>query len=132
MKLTDWLFAGPKAAEKVLDGTIAGIDKLFYTEEEKSDAKAKYLEMWLKLQEMLGEETSIRGMTRRILAVMVVGVYVLLSLFSVAVWKWDQAYADFVWEVANAGQYGWMTLTVVVFYFGPYVIERMFAKKNGA
>jgi hypothetical protein len=130
MKLTDWLFAGPKAAEKVLDGTIAGIDKLVFTEEEKNDARKEALAMWLKLQEMMGEETSVRGMTRRILAVMVVGVYIVLSLLSVAVWPWMKDWADFIWEVANAGQYGWMTLTVVVFYFGPYVIERMFAKKT--
>jgi hypothetical protein len=129
MKLFDWLTAGPKAAEKVLDGAISGIDKLVYTDEEKADARKEFMEHWLKLQATLGEETTVRGVTRRLLALLVVGTYVGLSVGSVLVWKFDKAYADFIWEVANAGQYGYMTLAVVVFYFGPYVFERLFGKK---
>lgn len=130
MKFWDWLTAGPKAAEKVLDGTIAGIDKLVLTEEERLDARKSFIDSWLKLQAILGEETTVRGVTRRLLALLVVGTYVLLSIGAVAVWKFDKAFADFIWEVANAGQYGYMTLAVVVFYFGPYVFERLFGKKG--
>jgi hypothetical protein len=130
MKFFDWITAGPKAAEKVLDAGIAGVDKLFYTDEERAEARKELAAGWIKLQETLGEETTVRGMTRRILAVMVVGVYIFLSLMCVAVWKFDKGYADFIWEVANAGQYGYMTLAVVVFYFGPYVFERIFGKKG--
>lgn len=130
MRLWDWLTAGPKAAEKVLDGTIAGIDKLVLTEEERLDARKDFIESWLKLQATLGEETTVRGVTRRLLALLVVGTYVFLSIGAVAVWKFDKAFADFIWEVANAGQYGYMTLAVVVFYFGPYVFERLFGKKG--
>lgn len=131
MKLKDlfgWMASGPAAADKVLDGAVSGIDKLFYTEEERSDAKAKLLDHWLNLQATLGEETSVRGVTRRILAVAFSGVYILLTLVAAAVWPMQSAYADFLWEIAN-GQYGWIVLTVVVFYFGPYVIERVLGKK---
>ena len=130
MNLFGWLTAGPKAAEKVLDGTIAGIDKLILTDEEKQDFIHQAGDQWLKLQQMLGEETSVRGVTRRIIAIMCIGTYILLSLGSVAVWKWDQKYADFIWEVANAGQYGYMTLTIVVFYFGTYLVQKMVTKKE--
>jgi hypothetical protein len=58
MRLFDWLTAGPKAAEKVLDGTISGIDKLILTEEERIDARQKFLDSWLQLQATLGEETT--------------------------------------------------------------------------
>src|SRR5688500_16654198 len=118
MRLFDWLTAGPKAAEKILDGTISGLDKLVLTEEERHDFMQKAGEQWLELQKLLGEETSVRGVTRRILAVMCVGVYIVLSLLSVAVWKFDKAFADFIWEVVNAGYYGYLALTIVAFYFG--------------
>jgi hypothetical protein len=129
MRLTDWLFAGPKAAEKILDGTISGIDKIFYTEEERADAKAKVFDQWLKLQEMLGEETSVRGMTRRILAIMFCGVYMLLTIGAAVAWPWAEKYADFLWEIANA-QYGWITMSVAIFYFGPYAFEKFFGVKK--
>lgn len=130
MNLFGWLMAGPAAAEKVLDGAISGIDKIVYTEEEKADLRAKLGDQWIELQKTLGEETTVRGVTRRILAVMCVGVYIFLSLFCVAVWKFDKLYADFIWEVANAGQYGYITLTIVAFYFGPYFLEKLLGKKG--
>lgn len=130
MNIFKWIFGAPSAAEKVLDGAVNGIDKLVYTEEERAEAKEKFLEHWLKLQATLGEETTVRGVTRRILAVLFCGTYVLLTLVAAAVWPWMKEYADFLWEIAN-GQYGWIVLTVVVFYFGPYVIERMLGKKSG-
>jgi hypothetical protein len=129
MKFFEWITAGPRAAEKVLDAGISGIDKLVYTEEEKAEARGKMLDSWIKLQETLGEETTVRGVTRRILAVMFCGVYVLLTLVAAVVWPWMKDYANFLWEIAN-GQYGWITMSVAVFYFGPYVFERMFAKKG--
>lgn len=131
MKFWDWLTAGPKAAEKVLDGAISGIDKIVYTEEERADAKAKLLDKWLELQAMLGEETSVRGVTRRMLALLFCGTYVFLTILAALVWPWMNDYASFLWEIAN-GQYGWIVLSVTVFYFGPYVIERMLGKKNGS
>ena len=125
MKFFDWIFGASSAAEKVLDSTVSGIDKLVYTEEERADARTTALDAWLKLQAMMGEETTVRGVTRRILSVMCIGTYILLSLLSVAVWTFNKAYADFIWEVANAGQYGWITLAIVAFYFGPYFLQKL-------
>jgi hypothetical protein len=130
MKFSDifgFLSSGPRAAEKVLDAGISGIDKIVYTEEEKADARQKMLDIWMELQKTLGEETSVRGVTRRILAIMFCSSYILLSLGSVAVWKWDKAYADFMWDVAQ-GTYGTLTLTVAAFYFGPYFIQKLLGK----
>jgi hypothetical protein len=132
VKLLDWIFGASNSSGKVLDAGISGIDKLVYTEEEKAEARSQLLDHWIKLQATLGEETTVRGVTRRILAVMFCGAYVLLTLLAAAVWPWGdhwKAYADFLWEVAN-GQYGWITMTVVVFYFGPYVFERFFSPKK--
>jgi hypothetical protein len=129
VKLFDWIFGASNSAGKVIDGAIAGIDKIVYTEEEKADARSKLLEQWIKLQETLGEETTVRGVTRRILAIMFCGAYILLSVSSAFIWPFWQEYANFLWEVAN-GQYGWITTAVAVFYFGPYAFEKMLSAKK--
>jgi hypothetical protein len=131
MKLTSWLFGASNAADKILDAGINGIDKLVYTEEEKAEARKELLAHWIKLQETLGEETTVRGVTRRILAVSFCSVYILLTLVAAAVWPFVENYANFLWEIAN-GQYGWIVMTVVVFYFGPYVFERFFSPKKAS
>lgn len=131
MKLLDIFRSGPAAADKVLDATIAGIDKLVYTDEEKAEARKALLDNWLDLQKTLGEETSIRGVTRRILACVYSGTYVFLTLAAVGVWKFDPEYADFMWDIAQ-GTYGTITLTVAAFYFGPYFIQKLLGKKTGA
>ena len=45
------LFSTPKSIEKVMDGVYNGVDKIFYTDEEKADARAKaqviYQKLWL-------------------------------------------------------------------------------------
>jgi hypothetical protein len=129
MSFLDWFTAGPKAAEQVLDAGIRGVDALVFTDEEKATARAKLMDGWIELQKTLGEETTVRGVTRRILAIMFSGVYILLSVGAVAVWKFDKEYADFMWDVAN-GTYGTISLTVVAFYFGPYFIEKLLGRKT--
>lgn len=128
MNIFKWFSSGPAAAEKVLDAGIRGVDAIVYTEEEKADARMKLLDGWVELQKTLGEETSVRGVTRRILAFMYGGAYVVLSLGAVAAWKFDKEYADFMWDVAN-GTYGTITLTIVAFYFGPYFIQQLIGRK---
>lgn len=122
--LTSFFVAGPDAASKVLDAGIKGLDALVFTDEEKATYIKSLGDQWLKLQEMLGEETSIRGVTRRILALLVLVPYVGLNLLAAGVYLWRADYASFLFNVAN-GQFGWMALGVMAFYFGPYMIQRM-------
>lgn len=129
MKLRDlfgWFSSGPAAAEKVLDGAIRGIDKIIYTEEEKVEAQQKLSEWWLELQKTLGEETSVRGITRRLLTFLTVLPYTLMVVTAAVAWNFNKEYANFLLSLAESN-FGIIVLTIVVFYFGP-LVGRIFAK----
>ena len=121
---------GSKAAEKVLGGAVDGIDKLVYTDEEKAEFRGKLADAWIELQKTLGEETSVRGVTRRILAVAFSGFYLLASVLAIGFWPFYKEYSDFIWEVTN-GTHGYITLAIVAFYFGPYFLMQAFEKLTG-
>jgi hypothetical protein len=123
MNIFKWFVSGSEAASKVLDGAVKGIDALVYTEEERAVMKQKLGDQWLELQKALGEETTVRSVTRRILAVLIVVPFVFLILFAAFVYKFDTEYAKFLLSLAES-QFGWLVLGVAGFYFGPYMMQR--------
>lgn len=128
MNILKWFSSGPAAAEKVLDAGIKGIDALVFTDEERAALHKELASNWLELQKVLGEETTVRSVTRRVIAIMVVGPFVALVLGAAAAFPFSQEYAKFLLELAQS-QFGWLTLGVAGFYFGPHMIQRMSAKK---
>lgn len=128
MNILKWFASGPEAAGKVLDAGVKGIDALVFTDEERAVMHKELAANWLELQKVLGEETTVRSVTRRVIAVMVVGPFVTLVLGAAAAFPFDQEYAKFMLALAES-QFGWLTLGVAGFYFGPHMIQRMSAKK---
>ena len=123
MNIFKWFASGSEAASKVMEGAVKGIDALVYTDEEKAVARQKLADQWLELQKALGEETTVRSVTRRILAVMVVGCFTVLVMGAAVAYLFDQAYAKFLLELASS-QFGILVLGVAGFYFGPYMFNR--------
>ncbi len=123
MNIFKWFTAGSDAARTVLDGAVKGIDALVYTDEEKAAMRQKLGDQWLELQKVLGEETTVRSVTRRILAVLIVVPFVFLILAAAVVYKFDMEYAKFLLALAES-QFGWLVLGVAGFYFGPYMMQR--------
>jgi len=73
-----WLFGGSKAADKTVDGISSGIDKLVYTDEEKADASREGLKLWIKYQ----EATQPQNLARRLIALIIVGIWAILTLLA--------------------------------------------------
>ncbi len=120
-------FFGFNGADKALDiaktgveSAIAGIDKLIFTEEEKTEAGQKVIDAHLRLMEIVASENTARSITRRYLAVMFSFVFLCFLVFGVA------AFHDFpewsAFALSCAGSMGDIVLAIVVFYFGPYQI----------
>ena len=128
MNILKWFASGPAAAEKVLDGAIRGIDALVFTEEEKAELSKRLGDQWLDVQKVMLNETSIQAVTRRVLAVMVMGSFTLLVMGGAAVYYFNPEYAKFLVELAES-QFGWMAIGIMGFYFGPYMIQRMLGPK---
>ena len=52
------------AGKNITDGVIAGLDKIWHTDEEKSDAREKGYELFLKYMELNQDQNSRRSVAR--------------------------------------------------------------------
>lgn len=127
MNLLKWFSSGPEAAGKVLDAGIRGLDALVFTDEERAEMNKKLGDQWIELQKILGQETTTQSVTRRVLALLVVIPFVLLVLAAAVIYPFSTEYAKFLLDLAQS-QFGWLTMGVAGFYFGPFMIQRMMKK----
>ena len=116
------------AGTKVIDGAVSGIDKLFFTAEEKSEASLKAVDLWIETQKAIRDEGSARSITRRILAVMIIGFTLVVGLGACIIFPFNAAWAAYL--VALLKEFGFMTGAVVVFYFGYYGFKAIVGAKK--
>ena len=126
MGLLSWFTTSEKAVDTGLDlvkSAASGIDVLFFTDEEKSQAAAKTLDMWLAYQKMSQAQGSARSLTRRYLACywfMVFGTTFMLAIgFACA---GDVGTVKRIIDVVAAFYAAQIMLSIVVFYFGPHML----------
>ena len=84
------LFGDGKSADKIVDKGFELFDDVTFTKQEKAQNKIKLLDFWLKWQ----EQTKGQNLARRLIALMVVGLYVFLILFAVAMYKFQPSWAN--------------------------------------
>jgi len=138
------LFGSDKAAASLIDNVSSGIDKLYYSSEEKEEDKAKalrdgnivYME-WLK-------STSGSAIARRFIAIVVTLVWAAqyvgsLALSAIAPWMTDAATIEAMMKSAdvlqNNGEQGNAAFMVVLsFYYlgnkGDSLIQAAVSKFN--
>ncbi len=80
MGILSFLTGGSKVAEKVVDGASAGLDMVWFTDEEKSIASQKILDWKLAY----AKATAGMSINRRIIVFAVTAVWVVLVLFLIA------------------------------------------------
>ena len=76
MSIFSWITGNSKSAEKAVDGVVNGIDALFFTDEEKSKASLKALELKIEF----ARATAGMSISRRIIVIMVSAAWLLLVL----------------------------------------------------
>lgn len=128
--------SGAKQADKLLDigdkatsGIINGVDKMFYTAEEKSEAAQKITDTYLEFLKTTLSESSVRSITRRIVAVMIMALFSAAFLFTVAAWKLDREWAEFCLKTTSEFGVGNLTLMVAVFFFGTHALASFVRRK---
>lgn len=127
------LFGGSSAGKKghnnvmeVVSSVGKYIDQRNYTEEERAEDNKGQIQNLNKFIEQTVHENSGRSITRRELALLIMRMAVLLTVFSVAVWKFDKEWAEFilawfqVWWPIIAG--------VGLFFFGTHLARGMKGK----
>ncbi len=109
--------------QKTFDTVASGVDKLFFTNEEKSDAAQKAWDQWLEWYKLSSTENSARSYTRRIMAVMFSSVFLFILLAAAGVWLIDKEYAAFLFDLGK--ELFPMVSGILFFYFGYYAVNSM-------
>jgi hypothetical protein len=109
-----------ETAEKVVDGAISGIDAMFFTKEEKSQANFKILGWKLEY----AKATQGMSISRRIITFAVVFVWVVLVLLLVGIGLWhggDNSAVKFLFMVMTDVVMQPFSI-IVGFYFLAHVV----------
>ncbi|MFA5458049.1 MAG: hypothetical protein WC261_10505 [Synergistaceae bacterium] len=131
MGLLSTLFGTPKIVDTVADTVKSGVgmlDNAFYTDQEKAADAGKMMDLWLEIQKTTASENSIRSITRRVLAWIIMGAYVLIVLAACALWKLDAAWAQYILNLLTETNLSYLALIVGFFYFGSYAIGQYMRK----
>jgi len=125
MGIFSTLFGTTETAKKAVDvaaDSIRGvgnwIDEQQFTPEEKSEAFLRAAESHLEMIKAIQNESSVRSITRRILAWSVVSTFLIMLIAAAIVYKFDPTYGDFLLGIATESMLGELTLSIGIFYFG--------------
>lgn len=119
------LFGSSKAGEAIVDGISSAADKLFYTDEEKAVDAAKARSEGFRVYMTWLESTSGSRLARRVIALMVTGIWATEHLASVVLGAYAALAADPAkWErvsamlAGHAAENNALVGVVLLFYFG--------------
>ena len=113
------LESGAKIAEQATTGIIAGIDKAWYTKEERAEDATKVL---LSLQ----DQFTPRAISRRILAFSFSLCFCLSFVVAMVFASLDKTHiVNNIINLVKAFELGWITITIVIFYFGNYLVDKL-------
>ncbi|MBW2645076.1 MAG: hypothetical protein JRE23_02655 [Deltaproteobacteria bacterium] len=121
----------PKVVDTVADTVKSGmgmLDNAFYTDQEKAKDAGKVMETWLAIQKATANENSVRSITRRILAWIIMGTFVLLVVAACIVWKFDPGWAAYIKDTIVDTKLAYLALIVGFFYFGSYGLGTLIKK----
>lgn len=122
MGLFSWLTGNSDAAEKAVDGAVGMLDNAFFTEQERSAAALRVMEFRLEF----AKATQHMSISRRIIVVVVTGMWALVVLVLMMLGIWLGKNADsvkFVFEtlkdIVNPP-----FMIIVGFYFLSQVVSK--------
>ena len=104
MGFFSFLSGSTKAVETIdtlVTGAVSAIDKVVFTDEEKADGIRGVIDVVIKRIELAAGESSIRSITRRIIAIMFCGSFLSLLLGSGAVYPWFKEWALHLYNLSN-------------------------------
>jgi len=115
-----WLTGNSNSAEKA----VSGIDKLIYTEEEKTEATDLRINKVLDFKIKYAEKTQAQSVARRIIAVGFTFVFLMLVIGVVVAGYWatgEDSYSEFIKGVIKDLLLEPMGY-IIMFYFASHII----------
>jgi len=122
---------GARIAEKATDGIINGLDKLVYTDEEKAEVSQKAVETTLEFWKTFANENSQQSKARREIALILTFTFVgILGVITGLVLTGNMQGLRVYIDALSALGFGWIISCVVVTYFAPHQISKVWKGKN--
>ena len=112
------IFGDSDNANKIVDGAISGLDKAFFTDEERSEASAKMADWYIRYL----EASQPQNLARRFIALIVVGLWALLILSSVILYRIDEGLSDLAYNTMTEAVLD-PFLLVMGFYFAAHIVR---------
>ena len=113
-----WLFGGSSGADKTIDSVSKGIDALVFTDEEKSSAKQAGFKLWIEYQ----KATQPQNVARRLIALVVTGLWALVLVLYLTLQPFFPEYTQFLFklliDIINP-----VFMLVMAFYFAKRIIR---------
>jgi hypothetical protein len=126
MGLLKRIFAGPDQVAGIVDGATGLIDKFTFTNEERSEASFRAFELWLEYQ----KATSGQNVARRLIALIVVGLWAFLTVVVAVVGlvetlalEGEAAGAAFVFRLLSEAVSP-LVIVVIGFYFSKGMLDQ--------
>jgi hypothetical protein len=113
--------------QKIVDGIFSGIDKAILSKEEIVDYSVKAASANLEFVKACQTESTPRSITRRIIAIMILGQYFLafnVGLLGMAT-EWYEG-KEIIVLATEA--FATISLAVVIFYFGNHMLSQIIPK----
>lgn len=121
----------------VVNGAVDSVKKVFdlvdkrkYTAQEQAEIAFKRAEGAAEFMKATLSETTERSITRRWIAIFYIIFFCLFAAFIGVAWKFDPEWARFLLELALALKFGWAFVTIIVFFFGGYVLKEHILKSK--
>jgi len=122
MAIFSFLTGNTKSVEKVVDAGISGLDKLFFTDEEKADYNQKLQSLHLEFVKIAANESTAQSISRRMICLPVVYVWLLLTLASVVA----ELFALPTVALTHAVEaMSLPSLTAIGFYCGRHIVSNL-------
>lgn len=118
--------AGDKGSDnvmKIASGVGGWIDGQQYTEQEKAEFNAKMIGVYSDYMASTASENTERSITRRVIAIWVIRTEVFLLIASIALFKLDPAWSEYIYKVATNDPMNFLVLGVGAFFFGAHLVR---------
>src|SRR5690554_4531075 len=122
------IFKGKVNVEQVSNSVIEGVDKLFFTKEEKMSIAKEIADAQVEFLKTTVSENSARSITRRWLSIGIMGVFLVLIIVTAVAYPFSKEYAQFTLELA--GSLTTLVMMVAAFFFGGYMVNNHILQKK--
>jgi hypothetical protein len=118
--------------EEATTGIIAGIDKAWFTDEEKAEhalevfaLKAKAVEAHAEFVKNTASENSARSIARRVIAIKIIDVWLCMMLLNAVVYLVDKEQGEALYKIVEVYGLPTAVLMVLGFYFSLYALDKV-------